>query len=131
MNFGLHCCMHDSRHRIMPVPLNSSSLHCMWSDRKNRLSFTHACEFFFFLKGGPTLWPLGLSLDPCSSRVDWWPIRASFVDPCLTGVGPWLICGFLWSIGELFVGTLLDSIGFLGHFVIGFSVGIVCVIAML
>ena len=23
------------------------------------------------------------------------------LDPCLTGVGPWLICGFLWTIGEL------------------------------
>ena len=53
------------------------------------------------------------------------------LDPCLTSVGPWLICGFLWAFGELLVGSLLDRIGFLGHFVIGLSMGIVCVIAVL
>ena len=31
------------------------------------------------------------------------------------------MCGFLWTIGELLVGSLLDGIGFFGHFVIGFS----------
>ena len=43
----------------------------------------------------------------------------------------WIICGFLWTIGKLSVGSLLDLIGFLGHFVIGLSIGIVCVIAVL
>ena len=61
------------------MPMNSSSLHCMWSDRKGGLSLTRACEFFSFFQGwtiqepfGPTLdlCPFGLSLDPCSSRVD-------------------------------------------------------------
>ena len=31
------------------MPMNSSSFHCMWSDRKSRLSLTRACEFFFLL----------------------------------------------------------------------------------
>ena len=43
----------------------------------------------------------------------------------------WIIRGFLWTIGELLVGSLLDLIGFLGHFIIGLSAGIVCVIAVL
>ena len=53
------------------------------------------------------------------------------LDPCLTRVGPWLICWFLWTIGELLVGSFLDRIGFLGRFVIGLSIGMVCVIAVL
>ena len=59
------------------MPMNSSSLHCMWSDQKSRLSLTCACEFFFFPQGwtiqepfGPISCQFGLSLDPCSSRVD-------------------------------------------------------------
>ena len=76
---------------------------------------------FSFLKGGPTLCPFGLSLDPCSSRVDHWTNPVSVwtlfgavlvpcgpfvhvLDPCLTGVGPWLICGFLRTISENLVG---------------------------
>ena len=71
------------------------------------------------------VWTLfGPVLVPCGPFV---PV----LDPCLTGVGPWLNCGFLWTIGELLVGPLLGHIGFLGHFVIGLSIGIVCVIAVL
>ena len=71
------------------------------------------------------VWTLfGPVLVPCGPFV---PV----LDPCLTGVGPWLICGFSRTIGELLVGSLLDRIGFLGHFVIGLSIGIVCVIAVL
>ena len=43
----------------------------------------------------------------------------------------WIICGLLWTIGKLLVGSLLDLIGFLGHFVIELSIRIVCVIAVL
>ena len=78
---------------------------------------------YLFFKGGPFRNHLDLPLPvlvPCG-----------LVDPCLTGVGPWLICGFSWTIGELFVGSLLDRIGFLGYFIIGFSIGIFCVIAVL
>ena len=46
-------------HRMMPVPMNSSSLHCMWSDRKSRLGLTGACEFFSFSKGLTYLVPFG------------------------------------------------------------------------
>ena len=71
------------------------------------------------------VWTLfGPVLVPCGPSV-------LVLDPCLTGVGLWLICGFLWTFGELLVGSLLDRIGFLGHFVIGLSIGIVCVIAVL
>ena len=59
------------------MPMNSSSLHCMWSDWKSRLSLTRACEFFFFSEGwtiqepfGPTYCRFGLSLDACASRLD-------------------------------------------------------------
>ena len=34
------------------------------------------------------------------------------LDPCLISVGPWRICGFLWTIGELLLDhcwTVLDS----------------------
>ena len=110
------------------MPMNSSSLHCMWSDRKSRLSLTRACEFFFFSQGWTYLVPVwtlfGLEPVPCGPFV---PV----LNPCLTGVGPWLICGFLRTFGELLVGSLLDRIGFLVHFVIGPSIGIVCVIAVL
>ena len=43
----------------------------------------------------------------------------------------WISCGVLWTIGELLVGSLLDRVGFLGHFAIGPSIGILCVIAVL
>ena len=53
------------------MPMNSSSLHCMWSDQKSRLSLTRASEFCFFSHGrtyrvpvctlfGPVLVPCGL-----------------------------------------------------------------------
>ena len=93
------------------MPMNTSFLHCMWSDRESRLNLTRACEFFFFSQGWTyfvPVWTSGPVLDPY-----------------------WLICGFMWTIGEHLVGSLLDRIGFLGHFVIGLSVAIVCVIAVL
>ena len=68
---------------------------------------------FSFLKGGPTLCPFGLSLDPCSSRVDEWTIRTRLgpvFDYCWIVAHLWLICWFLWTIGELLVGSLLDRI---------------------
>ena len=59
----------------------------------------------------------------------------SVLEPCSTLVGLWLIFGsfggFFGTIDGLLVGSLLDRIGFLGHFVIGLSIGIVCVIAEL
>ena len=83
---------------------------------------------FRFVKGGPfsSFWTFARARPV-------WTIEplVPVSDPCLTSVGPWLICGFLWTIGELLVGSLLDRIGFLGHFVIGLSIGIVCVIAVL
>ena len=33
------------------MPINSSCLHCMWSDRKSRLTLTRACELSFFSQG--------------------------------------------------------------------------------
>ena len=53
------------------MPMNSLSLHYMWSDRKSRLTLTRACELFFFSQGwtylvpvwtlfGPVLVPCGL-----------------------------------------------------------------------
>ena len=78
--------MHDSSPKDDARAHELFVLHCMWSDRKGRLSLmSHVC-------------PMG---------------------------------GLLWTIGELLVGSLLDCIGFFGHFVIGLSVGIVCVIAVL
>ena len=52
-------------------------------------------------------------------------------DNCWTVAHLWIIWRFLRTIGELLVGSLLDRIGFQGHFVIGLSIGIVCVIAVL
>ena len=60
-----------------------------------------------------------------------WTLFGPVLVPCGLVDPYWLICGFLWTIGELLVGSLLDRIGFLGHFVIGLSIGIVCVIAVL
>ena len=60
------------------MPMNSSFWHCMWSDRKSRLSLTPACEFFFFPQGwtylvpvwtgGPVLDPYWLICDPLLDR---------------------------------------------------------------
>ena len=90
---------------------------------------------FLFLKGGP----FRNNLDLLCARLDslWTRARPVWtsgplvpvLDPCLTAVGPWLIWGFSWTIGELLVGSLLGRIGFLGHFVIGFSVGTVRAVA--
>ena len=113
------------------MPMNSPFLHCMWSHRKSRLSVPRACEFFSFSKGWTYLVPVGLSLDLCSSRVDYWTICGPVFDPCWTLAHFWIICGVLWTIGELLVGSLLDRIGFLGHFVIGLSIAMVGVIAVL
>ena len=88
---------------------------------------------FSFLKGGPlpALVPCGL-LDLLCARLDPLWTRARPVWTSGLVLDPyWLICVFLWTIGELLVGSLLDRIGFLGHFVIGLSIGNVCVIAVL
>ena len=108
------------------MPTNSLSLHCMQSDRKSRLSVTCACEFFFFSQGWTYLvpvWTLFARARPVWSIGPFGPV----LDTCLTIVGPWLICGSFVD----HCGSLLDRIGLLGHFVIGLSVGILCVIAVL
>ena len=120
------------------MPMNCSSLDCTWSDRKSRLSLTRACEFFSFSQEwtfqepfGPTMCSFGLSLDPCSSIVEYWTICTHLglvFDRCWTLAH---FCEILWTIREFLVGSLLDLIGFLSHFVIGLSIGIVCVIAVL
>ena len=115
------------------MSINPPFLYCMWFDRKSRLRLTRTGEFSSFSQAWTLLWPV---LVPCGlvDPVGPWTCRASFVDPSLTIVEPWLICGFLWTIGEFWwpvVGSLLDGIGFLGHFVIGLAVGVVCVIAVL
>ena len=48
------------------MPMNSSSLHCMWSDRKSRLSLilTRACEFFFSSQGWTYLAPVWTLFGP-------------------------------------------------------------------
>ena len=113
------------------MPMNSVSLHCMSSDWKSRLSLTRACVFFSFFSRVELLCahlhPFWTRARPVWTSGQFVPV----LDPCLNGFGQWLICGFLWTIGELLVGSLLDRIGFLGHFVIGLSIGIVCVIAVL
>ena len=70
-------------------------------------------------------------LIPCGLVAHSYLICASVFDHCWTVAHLWIIFGFLWTIGKLLVGSLLDLIGFLGHFVIGLSIGIVCVIAVL
>ena len=62
------------------MSMNSSFLHCMWSDRNSRLSLTRACEFFFFSQGwtfarARPVWTSGLVLE-------WWLICGSFVGFC-------------------------------------------------
>ena len=111
------------------MPMNSSSLHCMWSDRKTRLSLTRACEFCLFSQGWNYLVPVwtlfGTVPVPCGLVDPSWTRIGSFVNHC------WIVA-HLWvfvPIGELLGGSLLDRIGFLGHFVIGLSTGIVCLIA--
>ena len=72
------------------MPMNSPSLHCMWSDRKSRLSLTRACEFFSFLQGWTIQEPLGptfASVRPVWTIGPFVPV----LDPFLTGVGPLLI----------------------------------------
>ena len=75
------------------------------------------------------LWTIGTRLgavfDPCWTVAHLWIIGGPFVDQ------GWIICGFLYTSDELLVASLLDRIGFLGLFVIGLSVGMVCVIAVL
>ena len=70
-------------------------------------------------------------LIPCGLAAHSYLICGPVFDHCWTVAHLWIICGFLWTIGKLLVGSLLDLIGFLGHFVIGLSIGIVCVIAVL
>ena len=104
------------------MPMNSSSLHCMWSDRKSRLSLTRACEFFLFSQGwtfarARPVWTSGLVLDPwliCGSFVDHlWLICGSFVgfcgplvnswlDHCWTSLDSWVISSSSFQL-ELFV----------------------------
>ena len=103
--------------------MNSSSLHCMWSDRKSRLSLIRAFEFFFFSQGWTYLVPVwtlfGPVVVPCGLVAHSYLIRGPVFDPCWTVAHLWIICGVLRTIGELLVGSLLDCIGFWGHFVIG------------
>ena len=72
------------------MPMNSLSLHCMWSDRKSRLSLTRACESFVFSQGwtfarvrpvwsiGPFVPVLDLYWLICEPMLD----RGSFVGFC-------------------------------------------------
>ena len=100
--------------------MNSSSLHCMWSDRKSMLSLTRACEFFFFSQGwtylvpvwtlfGPVLVWCGLvdHLDPywliCEPLLD----RGSFVDFGGPLVNSWL--DHCWTVLDSWV---ISSLGF-------------------
>ena len=46
------------------MPMTSSSLHCMWFDRKSRLSLTRAGEFFFFSQGWTYLVPVWTLFKP-------------------------------------------------------------------
>ena len=45
------------------MTMNFSSLHCMWSDWKSRLSLTHTCEFLFFSQGWTYLVPVWTLLE--------------------------------------------------------------------
>ena len=70
-------------------------------------------------------------LIPCGLVAHSYLICGPVFDHCWTVAHLWIICGFLWTIGKLLVGSLLDLIEFWGHFFIGLSIGIVCVIAVL
>ena len=62
------------------MPMNSSSLHCMWSNRKSRLSLTRACEYFFFSQGWTYLVPV-------------WTLFGPVLVPCGLVAYSYLICG--------------------------------------
>ena len=60
--------------------------------------------------------------------------RGTFVDHGTFVAHRWIICGVFWTIRDLFwpvVGSLLDRIEFFRHFMIGLSIGMVCVNAVL
>ena len=90
---------------------------------------------FSFLKGWTYLVPVWTIfrpvLIPCGLVDHLYLICGTVYDHCWTVAPLWIFCGVLWSIGELLAASLLDRVGFLGHFVIGFLIGIVCVIAVL
>ena len=68
------------------MPINGPFLHCVWTDRKSRLSLTRACEFFFFSQGWTYVVPVstlfGPVLVPCGLVDSSWTSIASFVNHC-------------------------------------------------
>ena len=76
------------------MPMISSSLHCMWSDRNSRLSLTRACELFSFSQGWTYLVPvwtlLGTVLVPRGLVDLSWTRSGSFVNHCWTLAHLWV-----------------------------------------
>ena len=76
------------------MPINSSSLHCMWSDRKSRLSLTRACEFFFFSQGWTYLVPVWTLFGPVL-------VLCGLVDPSRSRIGSFV--NHCWAVAHLWV----------------------------
>ena len=76
------------------MPMNFSSLHCMWSDRKTRLSLTRACTFFFFSQGWTYLVPIWTLFRPVL-------VLRGLVDPSWTRIG--LFVKHCWIVAHLWV----------------------------
>ena len=73
------------------MPMTSPFLHCMWSNRKSRLSLTRACELFSFSQGWTYLVPVWTLFGPVlvlCGLVDHlytsWTRISSFVNHCWT-----------------------------------------------
>ena len=92
VKFGLHFSMHD----LKSMPLDSAFLHCMWLNRKSRLSRTRACEIFSFSQGGTLLRPVLVPCGLVDQKVLYCFQHRVFVVPLLllaAGVG-FLLLGF-------------------------------------
>ena len=126
------------------MPMNLSSLHCMWSDRNSGLSLTSTFEFFFFFRGwtylvpvwtlfGPVFVPCGLVdpswiyeplLDRGSFMGFWGPLVNFWLDHCWTVLDSWVILSLGFQLesfvplpcseGLQWVVTLEISAGFIG-----------------
>ena len=68
-------------------------MHCMWSNRKSRLTLTRACEFFAFSKGWTYLVPvsilIGTVLVSCALVDPSWTRIGSFMNHCCTAAHLW------------------------------------------
>ena len=76
------------------MPINSSSLHGMWSNQKSRFSLTRACEFFFFSQEWTYRVPVWTLFGPVL-------VLCGLVDPSRTRIGSFV--NHCWSVAHLWV----------------------------